>query len=77
MAKIKYEKPRGVDLGEVAPVRGISCIAPGNDPAAQPYCPPGNVASGNCWPNGGTAGYACYKTGGKPSPETCLAGGQP
>ncbi len=72
MAKIKYEKPKGVDLGEVAPVRGLTCIAPGNDPSAVPYCPPGNVATGNCQ-TGTTANQVCWTSGSKAA--GCLSTG--
>jgi hypothetical protein len=70
MKKIKYEKPTSLDAGQVAAVQGANCsngTAPvagecinGSDPAIIPYCPAGNIATGNCYTAGHTAGQSCF-----------------
>lgn len=71
MTTIKYEKPSGVPLGAVAPIMGETCHEPGNDPDVIPYCGPGNIATGNCWPTGSTAGQTCFPGG---TAALCAAG---
>ncbi|MCD4741725.1 MAG: hypothetical protein K8R67_04485 [Desulfobacteraceae bacterium] len=70
--KLKYEKPESMDIGKAAAVLGAICsygnLAAdgcniGDDPDVQPYCPQGNVATGNCHPVGGTAGASCHDGG--------------
>ena len=72
--KLKYEKPVSLDMSEVAPILGDSCstgnladtCAIGNDPAIEPYCPQGAVATGNCETFGEDAGKTCFNYGGTP-----------
>ncbi len=72
--KIKYEKPMSLDMSEVAPILGDSCSTGnladtctiGNDPAVEPYCPQGAVATGNCEAFGDDAQKICYGYGGQP-----------
>lgn len=57
-AKIRYEKPTAVSLGEVGPMMEGACSPAGDNPASGAYCPNGNVADQNCV-SGGTAGAYC------------------
>jgi hypothetical protein len=79
MTKSKYEKPTAVSLGEAPFVAGqTACVSPGDDPTFIPLCPPGNVATGNCWPSGSDAGQACFGDGGIAAPGACIGvGGSP
>lgn len=82
--KIKYEKPKSLDIGKVASVLGDVCSsggAPtgppgcgwGNDPEMIAYCPSGAQASSNCLSHGGTAAQFC-SVGDAPG-IACFAGG--
>jgi hypothetical protein len=69
--KIKYEKPKSMDIGKAASVLGDVCSAGtaptgppgcgwGNDPDTTPYCPNGANATSYCSP-GGVAGFpGCF-----------------
>jgi hypothetical protein len=83
-AKIKYEKPSAVSLGNVAPIMGASCYTLGNgatdgcafgqDPSYVPFCPNGSVATDDCVSVGGVAGSNC-RPGNTAANYVCEAGG--
>jgi len=78
--KIKYEKPKAVDMGNAAPVLGQSCSGgsgadgciTGTNPFIEPSCPAGTTATNNCQPVGGAAGDLCNNG---TSPGWCFTGG--
>lgn len=83
MKKTKYEKPISLDAGYVAPVAGAGSCFPGtaassacdfgNNPYYIPYCPNGNIATGNCESVGASAGTGCFS--GTAAPGRCYPGG--
>ena len=82
MKKLKYEKPISLDAGQIALVMGASCSEGlgassacdyGNNPYYIPYCPNGNIATGNCESVGGSAGSGCFD--GNSAPGRCYLGG--
>jgi len=73
--KIKYEKPKGLSLGEVAPIRGETpCGDFGRSPQTQPACQtPGFQNFYSCGPSGNSASITCTNTGSSAIP-TCQTG---
>lgn len=80
--KLKYEKPKSVDIGKAAAVIGATCSSGdgatdgchsfGNNPAVQYYCDDGGSADGNCTV-GNTAGAYCDH--GAVAGAQCVTGG--
>ena len=60
-SRIKYEKPEGVSLGEVAPIRGATpCPNFGTLPDVTPTCTsPGSNASTLCGPGSSNTSGTC------------------